>query len=234
MNDNTKRSSRRVKGVIAGAAGVALLLGGSTFALWSATGSMTGSGSIKVGTMTIAADQNKASVYDVSTDRTGPDLIEVPVLGVPGQDVTAAAQGGSLEIVPGDTLAAVYPFTFNVKGDNLVAKMQLTTGSNAIAWGEDVTVTYRVKINDKFANDAASWDLKDDAFVGYFANGEDKAEDGIIAATDGAKVAVVVQVAFAKDATNATIMGVSQALQDVTVKLDQVRDVKGQWGTPTV
>lgn len=95
-----------IKGSIAGAAGVALLLGGAgTFALWNDTAAVAG-GTITAGTLTVDA------ATGTWTDQVGAieDLDEYL-------------------IVPGDTLTYKTVLTVDAKGDNIKAKLHVDNGS---------------------------------------------------------------------------------------------------------
>jgi len=88
-------------GSIAGAAGIALLLGGAgTFALWNSAASIAG-GTVASGTLTIESDG--APVW---TD------------GAAGPAIATIAD---VQIVPGDTLVLTQDVLINATGDNLQA-----------------------------------------------------------------------------------------------------------------
>lgn len=95
-NTTTKKSA--VKGTVAAAAGIAVLLGGAgTFALWNANGAI-GSASTSTGHLT-------ASIGTAEwTDTTTGDPIE---------DIS------TFHLVPGDTLEGTATVTVDAKGDNL-------------------------------------------------------------------------------------------------------------------
>jgi alternate signal-mediated exported protein len=119
-----QRRGRRVKGLIAGAAGVALLLGGSTFALWSANDSLAG-GTIKAGDLNITK-KGDVAFYDISPDRTdhdGESGVTFTATGSKGHPITNLANH---LIVPADVVAGVYNFDVTLVGENLVADL---TGS---------------------------------------------------------------------------------------------------------
>src|SRR6188474_1998822 len=82
--------NKLTKGTIAGAAGIALLLGGAgTFALWNDTADIAG-GTISSGELSI--DATTAGVWqDVSFDKTPPVVIDpATFLMVPGDTVEYA------------------------------------------------------------------------------------------------------------------------------------------------
>ena len=143
-----KNGRKRVTAILAVAAGAALLVGGSTYALWSANSTMDG-GTITSGDLNLVA--GTVSSYDVSFDRSdgtvgtvysvGTGDTEVPLTFNEGQaDVVPlnAGDDGTLTghpidslddwlIVPGDTVAVVFPYTVTLKGDNMVAQLALDT-----------------------------------------------------------------------------------------------------------
>ena len=113
----------RTKGVIAGIAGLALLSGGTTFALWQDNTNVTG-GTITNGDLAVAA--TPITWVDNSADRpTHPTV-----------DLT------TWKMVPGDTLVGTTTITTTVKGDNLVAQLGVET--TAATQNTGVTVTYAV------------------------------------------------------------------------------------------
>jgi alternate signal-mediated exported protein len=100
------------KGAIAGAAGIALLLGGGgTFALWSSS-QMIVAGPVTSGELSIDPIVG-ATWRDIS-----PDLVDGPRV-IPSEKI------GSYRIVPGDTLEAVQTITINATGDNLRANLSV-------------------------------------------------------------------------------------------------------------
>jgi alternate signal-mediated exported protein len=98
--------NKLLKGSIAGAAGVALLLGGAgTFALWNSSTTVNG-GAVASGTLTIAENGVDPIWEDVSADVAG-GVIEI----------------ADYRIVPGDTLEMTQDVLINATGDNLEAKL---------------------------------------------------------------------------------------------------------------
>lgn len=107
--------NKLLKGAVAGAAGVALLLGGAgTFALWNSSASVAG-GNIVAGNLAVA-DSATAGVWKAN-----------------GQVVTLS----SFKAVPGDVLTYTKPVSVTATGDNLVATLGLSpaaiTGTTASA-----------------------------------------------------------------------------------------------------
>lgn len=100
--------NKLLKGAVAGAAGVALLLGGAgTFALWNSTETVN-VGSVASGTLNIAKT-GTAVWKNVSADG--------PVGGTVIPTIT------SYKIVPGDKLELTQSVTINATGNNLAATL---------------------------------------------------------------------------------------------------------------
>ncbi|MCU1558721.1 MAG: hypothetical protein JWN09_2716 [Microbacteriaceae bacterium] len=101
--------NKLIKGAIAGAAGVALLLGGAgTFALWNSSASVAG-GTIVAGNL-LVADPGTAGVWTVNGGATAITL-------------------SSYRVVPGDVLKYTKTVNVTASGDNLVATLGLGTAS---------------------------------------------------------------------------------------------------------
>ena len=116
------------KGVVAGAAGTALLLAGGTFALWSDSATADGA-AITSGNLDVEL-VGTPRWLDVSPDRT---------------DAPHAIDLETFRIVPGDTIEGRFGIDAALEGDNLVAALglDLSETSGALLADEDgVTVTY--------------------------------------------------------------------------------------------
>lgn len=110
----SRRSRRRI-GVLAALAGAVLLVGGTTYALWT-DDSLQAGGVITNGNLDIAS-QGAVTYWDVSPgdpDRTST----TPITGI---DAHAVTDVGAYRIVPGDVLEANYGFAAALSGDNVVA-----------------------------------------------------------------------------------------------------------------
>ena len=111
-----------IKGSIAGATGVALLMGGfGTYALWSDTGTLEDS-EVTSGTLDVAPG------------------------AVSWQDQNAATWTGSDLMVPGDTVTRSQSFDFTATGKNMVGTIRFTPGNvteftGADSFSVDVAVT---------------------------------------------------------------------------------------------
>ncbi|MCL1899205.1 MAG: SipW-dependent-type signal peptide-containing protein, partial [Promicromonosporaceae bacterium] len=130
---------RRRKGLawLAGSTAALLaLVGGGTFALWSASDDFTG-GTIIAGDLNIVLDDE--SWWDTSPDRTDGDTrvpgapapgaeIRLPAGMVPVQDLFTGHEVTDLNqwrMVPGDTVLRVINTTVTLSGDNLIAGLYL-------------------------------------------------------------------------------------------------------------
>ncbi len=100
--------NKLIKGAVAGAAGVALLLGGAgTFALWNSTETVA-AGSVASGTLTLAKT-GTAAWKNISTDAPAGGTV-IPSIS-------------SYKIVPGDKLELTQSVTINATGNNLAATL---------------------------------------------------------------------------------------------------------------
>lgn len=98
--------NKLVKGAIAGAAGIALLLGGAgTLALWNDSATIAAPGTINAGTLTIAATAPATDGWQTASG-TAVDL-------------------STYRVVPGDTLKYVKTFTVTATGNTLSATVAL-------------------------------------------------------------------------------------------------------------
>ncbi|MCL1923533.1 MAG: alternate-type signal peptide domain-containing protein [Propionibacteriaceae bacterium] len=222
MNKTTKRRNA----IIAALAGVALLLGGSTFALWSVQANLSG-GTITAGNMDITPGET--AVYDVSTDRIDlTDTISVTVEPGVSVDLTGAPKGeliadlASWRIVPGDTVAMVFPFELSLVGDNLVAALTIpgtdtllgASTFSAVA-GEGIRVEYQVFEADGTPQAARAAIPATDIAAGYFDTSSHEAV-----------VTLVLYVTFdsiSDDQGTASMDAVAELAETLTATLEQVR-----------
>ncbi|WP_309616577.1 alternate-type signal peptide domain-containing protein [Salinibacterium sp.] len=111
--------NKLVKGAVATAAGVALLMGGAgTFALWNTSASVS-AGAVASGTLTIAT--NGAGTWkDISADRTA----------------TAIPTISSWKIVPGDKLEFTQNINVVATGNNLLANLSYDPATIVAATGQ--------------------------------------------------------------------------------------------------
>ncbi|MGL3806854.1 alternate-type signal peptide domain-containing protein [Paeniglutamicibacter sp. R2-26] len=110
--------NNKTKGAIAGIAGIALLAGGTTFALWNDSANING-GQITSGNLDVAIvapEEGTSTWNDVSADRT---------------DNSHAIDLDTFRIVPGDTIQGTFNIDAALEGDNLVAKLGLMAKGTA-------------------------------------------------------------------------------------------------------
>jgi alternate signal-mediated exported protein len=182
----TSKSTKRRNSIIAAVAGAALLVGGSTYALWSATASIDG-GTITAGDLDLEA--GTLSAWDVSEDRTDIDSDGVATAASSDPEfaaVTLAGLSGHLidsldtwRMVPGDTVALLFPYKITLVGDNLVAALEMPGVDTLIGTTTDffnnaanLVLEYQIFDADGVALGARA-PLEDEDFqVAYFqANG---------------------------------------------------------------
>ena len=118
--------NKLVKGSIAGAAGIILLMGGAgSLAYWNDS-AITDAGTITAGTLTIDSESDGAW-FETS-------------------DLLTEIDAGDFLVVPGDSLTYVETFEVGATGDNL----QATISANAASivkgtWGDELDVTVVVE-----------------------------------------------------------------------------------------
>lgn len=200
--------NKTLLGVIAGAAGAALLIGGGTFALWSQTATQAG-GTITAGNLEIAAVAGGATWADVSPDRAAG---EVPIADI-----------ATHRIVPGDVVEGKFGFSAALAGENLVATM---TGAVDTATGALVTTTPGLTIAVTFET-AAGAPLGTGG-TANFTSLTNPAPGGLptlpatlVPAT--ANIIAVVTATFDETVSARDLVNATAALGTVSVELEQIR-----------
>ena len=247
-----KRNGRKKVGaIIAIAAGLALLAGGGTFALWSAYDSVNG-GTITAGDLNIVAKD--AKFWDVTTLRadetdsvvaveegealtfdTVPPGVNATSKVMKGHEITSIADW---RMVPEDTVALVMPFEVTLEGDNLVAKMVLDASDLFGQQDIDDAMEYTFALFDATGTQigttrAISAD-DDEVILGYIQANDSGQADGVndvyqgtsteIPMVDVNKTAIITVVVFAHfDAEDRDHVGDADVLNSLTVTLTQVR-----------
>ena len=97
------------KGFLAGAAGLGLILGGSTFALWTDTEGVGSNTTLTAGNLAVGVVNSEWR--DISSDRwdRGHKINDIE----------------KFRIIPGDKIQAKYGVSVGLEGDNMVAKLSL-------------------------------------------------------------------------------------------------------------
>ncbi|QCB93858.1 alternate-type signal peptide domain-containing protein [Cellulomonas shaoxiangyii] len=192
----------RTKGAVAGVAGVALLAGGTTFALWSDSDDLDG-GTITNGNLDVAALQT--TWKDVSYDRADSP-----------HDIDLA----TWQMVPGDTIEGTQGFDVALDGDNLVANLTLAdTGASTLPPG--VTVQYDVVQGDQVLA-TAPLGTPVPVELQSIDNPDELGRTEVGETLDGvADLSVVVRVSF--DADNRDQVLETSTLSGLSVTLEQIR-----------
>jgi len=131
--------NKLLKGSIAGAAGIALLLGGAgTFALWNQTATVA-NGSVTSGVLTIAPGAT-GTWKDISAGKTASTISNI----------------GAFRMVPGDKLELTQQVTIKATGDNLAAKLtydpaSITTAVLPSNTANDAATALNVALKNKLA-----------------------------------------------------------------------------------
>ena len=214
---------------------LALLLGGSTFALWSANDVFQG-GSITTGDLNLVKTAD-TTFYDVSADRTDA-TIPVPGTGtgaVPDDSLMGhAITDSTWRMVPGDKAAAVFATTLTLNGDNLVGKLSLdglslTQGTNSLVnWSYQV---FRAGV-PLAAEQALPSGASGEATLIYLSapgtgqGGQEDADGTTVYSMANTTESFTVVLYAALDANTSDRDGVNitDQLTSVTLKLEQVRD----------
>lgn len=128
-----------IKGSIAGAAGVVLLLGGvGTFALWNESTTAEG-GTVSTGNLDLALVADTAEWADISADADG-----------------AAFDPNEDAIVPGDTITFAQDFTVTAWGKNLRAELGINPTSYTISPSVADHVTVELDLSADAGNPAGA------------------------------------------------------------------------------
>ncbi|WP_162621770.1 SipW-dependent-type signal peptide-containing protein [Microbacterium suaedae] len=135
----TEERKRRRGLVWVGLGAVALLAGGSTFALWSANDSFAG-GDITAGDLNLVST-NDTTFWDVSSDRT--DATET-IPGTDGSQLGHTIVNDTWRAVPGDKVAAAFSADVTLEGDNLVGKLSIAGFNDIIEGNASLDWTYEV------------------------------------------------------------------------------------------
>lgn len=205
----------KTKGVIAGVAGIALLAGGSTFALWKDSANVVG-GVITAGNLDVATSAALAW-KDVSDDRENHPI----------KDLTA------FRMVPGDTIQGTLGIDAALEGDNMVADLGFTLAGKPVAekpnLADKVDITYTVSdANGKPLEGLAGVSLGDASRLTLRStdNGEpaDLGIREVPAALDGkTDFVVVVTATFTGETTGRDYAQAAVDLQHLGVTLTQSR-----------
>lgn len=199
MNKPNTSSKKMTKVAVASALGLALLAGGSTFALWSNTAEMNTSGTVTTGDLNVTASavQNWVDVTDPKTP-TPIDSIS------------------DYRLVPGSTIKLTQEIKTVLVGDNILGSLKvkipnMTTGA-ALTQGV-YTVAIKNATGDVIAS-GTSGGVDSDGNLQ--ATAVDLSETG----PEGSSLTVEVTVGLPSDADNATKLQ-TISLGNMQITLDQ-------------
>ncbi|WP_120003236.1 alternate-type signal peptide domain-containing protein [Nesterenkonia muleiensis] len=199
--------NKKMTGFVAGAAGVALLMSGGTYALWSDSADVDG-GTITSGNLEV--DFLKSSWKDVSKDRSDyPHSIDLE----------------DFKIIPGDTIEGTFPVDVGLEGENLVADLAFVGGGEPLGeLAEGLEVTYTVL--DAEGEEVASG--TGGSVTVTLASEDNPLAENLIQVpdtTDGqAEFSVEVSVYFDTDTPERELVQSTAALAGGSVELTQVRE----------
>lgn len=206
--------NKKTTGILAGAAGAALLIGGGTFALWNDSATATG-GAITTGNLEIVASETPVAWIDSSDDRTDE-----------GHAINLASWKGS----PGDSVTGTFNFQAALDGDNLVAALTPTAVTGAPAAGSPAwyTVDTQVEylVGSTWTAVTAPGEVQTFASVNNTGNVAPSTVLPTLPATASAdNVRVKVTVTIAENAPNIDRVNTASTitLSDVAVGLQQTR-----------
>jgi|SRR5690625_1173267 len=195
---------KKTKGLVAGAAGVALMLSGTTLALWSDSASVDGA-TISSGNLAITAASS--SWKDTSPDRTdSPHGIEL----------------SEFKMIPKDEITGTYSLTASLEGENMVAKLGFHPGASSGALDDVLQVDAVIK--DENGNEVSvnPFDSSDTLYLVSADNGGDTSGADLVVG-NGDTLTVTLTVTF-PDQQNRDHVQESVSLAGSSVSLDQVRD----------
>lgn len=204
--------NKKTTGLIAGAAGAALLMGGATFALWSDSAEVAGD-AITAGNLDVEAGD--VTWMDVSADRTQGDH-EIDL--------------DTFRIVPGDTVRGTLPISAALEGDNMVAELSLDRlgvhGDHGLLAELAEHATYEVLLDGETIVGSTALGAAQPLRFASVDNSQNVAAIDVLPATLGAtpNLEVVLTVEFDEDVAEQDLVEAQAALKAFDVTLTQVRD----------
>ncbi|GAA4115374.1 alternate-type signal peptide domain-containing protein [Enteractinococcus coprophilus] len=202
---------KTTQGFLAGAAGLGLLLGGSTFALWSDSADLNDQ---RIASGNLEVQVSEVNWRDISPDRTDK--------GKHGHEINLER----FRIIPGDKIQARYPIKVALEGENMVAKLKLAEAGKKQAVGElaaGLEVEYEVK--DRWGR-TVDTSGRDGSTI-YLAS-KDNGNPGNLPRVDAdgqgrAEFTVTVTVTFKEGTSNRDLTQAQALLKDSELELQQVR-----------
>lgn len=213
--------NNKTKGALAGVAGVAILAGGTTFALWSDSDEVDG-GVITAGNLDVELTGHQW--YDTSDDRTD-DEHEIDL--------------SEFRIIPGDTVRGEFDLDLALEGDNMVATLSLQrdgapTGDLFGDGTHDVEVTYRLLDGDGLpVTDPTAFGDESTLTFASEDNSHNVEALATIPATlaePGGEYTVEVTATFDEDTPDQVLTQATGDLAGIGVQLEQSRSTAGEGG----
>lgn len=207
--------NNRTKGAVAGVAGVALLAGGTTFALWLDSDTVD-AGTITAGNLEVAALDPSALWQDVTDEA----------------DVQAIADLSVFRIVPGDTIRRTFDIDVALEGTNMLGTLELTLNGTTVDGFEDLLpgldLSYTVNAGAELipAGNGEGLGTLADVALRSTDSTAPAAEDAITVPTTLDEVAdftVVVTATFLESTDDRDYTQAKTKLQQLGVTLEQVR-----------
>ncbi|WP_345751537.1 alternate-type signal peptide domain-containing protein [Microbacterium rhizophilus] len=229
----TEERKRRRGLIWVGLGAVALLSGGSTFALWSATDAFAG-GDITAGDLNLvnAAD---TAFYDVTPGRADGKA-EIP--GTDGSQPGHTIDDGTWRIVPGDIVAAAFTADVTLEGDNLVGRLAIDGLDESALANTGMTYTYEIYQAGTKLIDETALPATGDATLLYLSAPQTGQEAGVqdadgttvyAMADETEEITVVVYGEFDEATAGRDQATVTDTLAGTALTLEQVRDTGTQF-----
>jgi len=210
---------KKTTGVVAGVAGAALLMGGTTFALWSDSADVDGatltSGNLEVTT-------SDWGWQDVSPDRSA---------GAHDIDLD------DFKIIPGDVIQGTFDVGVTLEGDNMAALVQLTdadgkpiTSSADLVDGDLAAGLVDVSFDVAWGGTSlpVTFDGLGDGILLYSYDNTDAGAFQLPAASE--EVTVTVTATFDEDTSDRVLTQAQASLAGSSFMLSQVREDAGAAG----
>ncbi|MDR2379472.1 MAG: hypothetical protein LBD70_08640 [Bifidobacteriaceae bacterium] len=231
--DNERRS-RRIKGLVAGVAGVALLLGGSTFAFWSdQVGDWVGDITNGVLDIDVNAETHKVKAFDLrNTVSSAAEGYGTSVAG--GETLYKELTLANFKAVPGDELEIDIPFKLIAVGDNMKYELQVQSSGDKVVDLAAVGWTAKGQLYDPNGNALGTGEIEFTSIPGASGSGAGfvtLAEDVTATTGDAGAVYTLVIKATLPDSVGETAnkgqehQNVAAALGTLNLKVQQI-DIK--------
>jgi len=210
---------KKTTGVLAGVAGAALLMGGTTFALWSDSAGVDGA-TLTAGNLEVTTSD--WGWQDVSPDRSG---------GAHDIDLD------SFKIIPGDVIQGTFDVGVTLEGDNMAALVQLTdadgnpiTSSADLVEGDLAAGLVDISFDVAWGGTSlpVTFDGLADGILLYSYDNTDAGALQLPAASE--QVTVTVTATFDEDTSDRVLTQAQASLADSSFMLSQVREDAGATG----